>query len=186
MRWWRRRRDERVPSCGGERQCDDPRDRAASVDRRKTAAAGAVSGAVVRGGVSAAAAGAAAVRAERLESDRNINVTPDFIQAFINVNTDPNVVIKDAVEMLQDTACSLKGLDFLEKVKKIINSNPLRSEADNEKIRNLLYQAENELMPITKKARIKTFDEVEQSYLENFEARKNGKQYKFGDRKSVV
>lgn len=40
------------------------------VDRRKTAAAGAVSGAVVRGGVSAAAAGAAAVRAERLESDR--------------------------------------------------------------------------------------------------------------------
>ena len=60
----------RVPSCGGERQCDDPRDRAAAVDRRKTAAAGAVSGAVVRGGVSAAAAGAAAVRAERLESDR--------------------------------------------------------------------------------------------------------------------
>ena len=114
-------------------------------------------------------------------SARNINVTPDFIQAFINVNTDPNVVIKDAVEMLQDTACSLKGLDFLEKVKKIINSNPLRSEADNEKIRNLLYQAENELMPIAKKARIKTFDEVEQSYLENFEARKNGKQYKFGD-----
>ena len=53
--------------------------------------------------------------------------------------------------------------------------------AYNEKIRNLLYQAENELMPITKKARIKTFDEVEQSYLENFEARKNGKQYKFGD-----
>lgn len=114
-------------------------------------------------------------------SARNINVTPDFIQAFINVNTDPKVVIKDAVEMLQDTACSLKGLDFLEKVKKIINSNPLRSEADNEKIRNLLYQAENELMPIAKKARIKTFDEVEQSYLENFEARKNGKQYKFGD-----
>lgn len=60
VRWWRRRRDERVPSCGGEWQCDDPRDRAAAVDRRKTAAAGAVSGAVVRGGVSAAAAGAAA------------------------------------------------------------------------------------------------------------------------------
>lgn len=114
-------------------------------------------------------------------SARNINVTPDFIQAFINVNTDPNVVIKDAVEMLQDTASSLQGLEKIEQAKKIINSNPLRSEADNDKIRQLLYEAENFLMPITKKQRIKTFEEVEETYLDNFEQRKNGKQYKFGD-----
>lgn len=114
-------------------------------------------------------------------SARNINVTPSFIQNFINVNTDPNVIVKDAVEMLQDTAASLRGIDKIEQAKKIINANPIRSEADNDKIRQLLYEAENDLMPIAKKQRIKTFEEVEESYLENFEQRKNGKQYKFGD-----
>lgn len=114
-------------------------------------------------------------------SARNINVTSNFIQNFINVNTDPNVIVKDAVEMLQDTAASLRGIDKIEQAKKIINANPIRSEADNDKIRQLLYEAENDLMPIAKKQRIKTFEEVEESYLENFEQRKNGKQYKFGD-----
>lgn len=114
-------------------------------------------------------------------SARNINVTSDFIQAFINVNTDPGVVIKDAVAMLQDTSHSLKGLEKLEQVKKIVNSNPLRSTDDDDKIRQLLYEVEQDLMPIAKKERIKTFAEVEKSYLENFEERKNGKQYKFND-----
>lgn len=114
-------------------------------------------------------------------SARNINVTSDFIQSFINVNTDPNVVVKDAITMLQDTAQSLKGLDKLEQVKKIVNTNPLRSASDDDKIRQLLYEVEQDLMPIAKKERIKTFAEVEKSYLENFEERKNGKQYKFND-----
>lgn len=114
-------------------------------------------------------------------SARNINVSAGFIQAFININNDKNVVVKDAIEMLHQAQHSLKALDNLEEVRKLVNENPLRTEEINEKIKDLLYNSENELMPINKKQGVKTFAEVEQSYLENFEERKNGKQYSFGD-----
>lgn len=114
-------------------------------------------------------------------SARNINVSASFIQAFININNDPNVVVKDAVDMLHQAQHSIKALNNLEEVRKLVNENPLRTEEINEKIKDLLYSSESELMPINKKQGIKTFDEVEQSYLENFEERKNGKQYEFGD-----
>lgn len=114
-------------------------------------------------------------------SARNLNISSAFIQSFININNDPNVVVDDAREMLQDAKHSLKAIDNLDEIKKLINENPLRTEDINDKIKNLLYQSESELMPIVKRKRIKTFSEIEASYLENFEERKNGKQYEFGD-----
>lgn len=114
-------------------------------------------------------------------SARNINVSSSFIQAFININNDANVVVKDAIEMLHQAQHSLKALDNLEEVKKLVTDNPLRTEEINEKIKSLLYDSESELTPVTNKERIKDFKDIEQSYLENFEERKNGKQYQFGD-----
>lgn len=112
---------------------------------------------------------------------RNINVTFDIVKAVTDINSDKNIVIKDAVEMLQDTKASEKALAKLDEIKKIIGANPIRDEAANEKIRSLLYESENELLPIAKNQRVMTFSDVESKYLENFEERKNGKQYEFGD-----
>lgn len=114
-------------------------------------------------------------------SARNINVTFDVIRAITSINSDKNVVIKDAVEMLQDTRASEKAIAKLDEIKKLIGANPIRDEATNEKIRSLLYESESELLPITRQQRVMTFADVENKYLENFEERKNGKQYEFGD-----
>lgn len=112
---------------------------------------------------------------------RNINVTFDVIKSIEGINSDKNIIIKDAIEMLQDTRASQKAIEKLDQVKKLVGENPVRDEAVNEKIRKLLYESESDLMPIAKKQRIMTFSDVESQYMENFEDRKNGKQYEFGD-----
>ena len=114
-------------------------------------------------------------------SARNINVTFDVIKAIAGINTNPDVVIKDAVEMLQDTKMSVNALKRLDEVRKLVSENPIRSDEVNEKIKKLLYESESDLMPITRKQRIMTLEDVEKTYMENFEDRKNGKQYMFGD-----
>lgn len=114
-------------------------------------------------------------------SARNINVTFDIIKSIAGINTDKNVIIKDAVEMLQDAKASKRAIEKLDEIKKLVGSNPIRDEATNDKIRQLLTESESDLMPIAKKQRIMTFTDVESQYMENFEDRKNGKQYVFGD-----
>lgn len=112
---------------------------------------------------------------------RNINVTFDIIKAIQGINSDKNVVIKDAIEMLADTKSSVEALKKLDQVRKLVSENPIRDEKINDKIRTLLSESESELMPIVHKQRIMTFEDVESQYMENFEDRKNGKQYQFGD-----
>ena len=114
-------------------------------------------------------------------SARNINVTFDLIKTISEINTDKNVVIKDAINILQEAKLSTEALDKLNEIKELVGSNPIRNEEINDKIRKLLYESESCLLPIVKKQRVMTFDDVEKRYLENFEERKNGKQYEFGD-----
>lgn len=114
-------------------------------------------------------------------SARNLNVTADFIQAVMNINSDPNVDIKDAVKMLDDAKQSMSALRNIEKVRKLINENPLRNDSVNNQIAGLLNEAQSSLAPVVKKQRIQDFTEVKEFYLSNFDHRKNGKQYSFGD-----
>lgn len=114
-------------------------------------------------------------------SARNLNVTAEFIQAVMNINSDPNVDIKDSVKMLEDAKQSISALQDIEKVRKLVNENPLRDDNVNDKISSLLSSAQTSLAPFVKKQRVQTFTEVKEAYLENFDKRKNGKQYCFGD-----
>ena len=98
-------------------------------------------------------------------SARNINVTFDVIKAIAGINTNPDVVIKDAVEMLQDTKMSVNALKRLDEVRKLVSENPIRSDEVNEKIKKLLYESESDLMPITRKQRIMTLEDVEKTYM---------------------
>ena len=91
---------------------------------------------------------------------RNINVTFDIIKAIQGINSDKNVVIKDAIEMLADTKSSVEALKKLDQVRKLVSENPIRDEKINDKIRTLLSESESELMPIVHKQRIMNFEDV--------------------------
>lgn len=114
-------------------------------------------------------------------SGRNINVTAESIQGIININSDKDVVLKDIIKTLSDANRSIVALNNIRKVESIVNENPLRTNEQNDKIRNLLTDTERNLLSENDIKRIKTFPEVEESYKENYEERKNGKQFKFYD-----
>lgn len=114
-------------------------------------------------------------------SGKNINVTLTGVDNFIDINKDPNVVIKDVVSQLRQTKESLDAISIIDGLKKYINENPVRDEKIDEYIRNEIYRLEGSILSPNEKQRIMNMSEMTESYLEIFEERKNGKQYLFGD-----
>ena len=111
----------------------------------------------------------------------DLNVNLESIDMIMNLQSDPNVETKDMVQMLAQVKRSREAFQKFSDIRGLIDSNPVRSDEINEKIKDELYKAEELLLYKDEYKKVQNFDELTDDYKQIFEERKNGKQYHFGD-----
>lgn len=111
----------------------------------------------------------------------DLNVNLESINMIMNLQSDPNIETKDMIDMLKQVKNSHEACQKFSDIKGLLDSNPIRNDEINEKIKDQLYEAESLLLQKGDIAEVEDFTQLTDDYKEIFEERKNGKKYHFGD-----
>lgn len=111
----------------------------------------------------------------------DVGIRQDQISLIQDINEEQTVVLDDILKTLSSAKKRIKVLDNLEKIKNIVDSNVILTDADKATLRDLYYQSEGETLIDEEREGVMNFEQWKDAYFKEFDKRANGKAYYFND-----